>query len=112
MLICDPGGEVYTRRTFSAHRYDSKVLNSYGHAVPVIAGQLERTGAAARGVILETNFTPASDVFTLDIRSAYAVPIAAKTGAHVHVHPRGNAFAGSARRREIFRPGDTLKPRW
>ncbi len=74
MLVCDPGGEVYTKRTFSAHRYDSKVLNSYGHAVPVIAGQLERTGAAARGVILATNFTPASDVFTLELRSAYAVP--------------------------------------
>jgi len=74
MLVCDPGGEVYTRRTFSAHRYDSKVLNSYGHAVPIVAGQLQRTGAAARGVILETNFTADTDVFKLDIRSAYAVP--------------------------------------
>ena len=74
MLVCDPGGEVYTKRTFSSHRYDSKVLNSYGHAVPIIAGQLEQAGAEARGVILQTNFTAASDVFTLDIRSAYAVP--------------------------------------
>jgi hypothetical protein len=74
MLVCDPGGEVYTRRTFSAQRYDSKVLNSFGHAVPIIAGQLQRTGAAARGVMLATNFTAAKDVFTLDIRSAYAVP--------------------------------------
>jgi len=74
MLVCDPGGEVYTRRTFSAQRYDSKVLNSFGHAVPIVAGQLQRTGAAARGVILATNFTAARDVFTLDIRSAYAVP--------------------------------------
>ncbi len=74
MLVCDPGGEVYTRRTFSAHRYDSKVLNSYGHAVPILAGQLQRTGAAARGVILETNFTADTDVFKLDLSSAYAVP--------------------------------------
>ena len=74
MVICDPGGEVYTRRTFSPHRYDSKVLNSYGHAVPVVAGQLQQTGAAARGVILETNSTDAADVFKLDLRSAYAVP--------------------------------------
>jgi hypothetical protein len=74
MVVCDPGGEVYTRRTFGPHRYDSKVLNSYGHAVPIIAGQLEKTGAAARGVILETNFTAASDRLTLDFRSAYAVP--------------------------------------
>jgi hypothetical protein len=74
MVICDPGGEVYTRRTFSAHRYDSEVLNSFGHAVPVVAGQLQRTGANARGVILATNFSPAQDRITFDFRSAYAVP--------------------------------------
>ncbi len=74
MVICDPGGEVYTARTFSAHRYDSKVLNSFGHAVPVVAGQLQRTGAEAQGVILETNSTDAADTFKLDIRSAYPVP--------------------------------------
>jgi hypothetical protein len=74
MVICDPGGEVYTKRTFGPHRYDSKVLNSFGHAVPVIAGQLQRTGADARGVILETNFSAAADTFKLDYHSAYAVP--------------------------------------
>jgi hypothetical protein len=74
MVICDPGGEVYTKRTFSAHRYDSKVLNSFGHAVPVIAGQLQKAGADARGVMLETNFTDAADTLQLDIRSAYPVP--------------------------------------
>ncbi len=74
MVICDPGGEVYTKRTFGPHRYDSKVLSSFGHAVPVIAGQLQRAGADARGVILETNFTDAADTFKLDYRSAYAVP--------------------------------------
>jgi hypothetical protein len=74
MIICDPGGEVYTRRTFGPHRYDSKVLNSYGHALPIIAGQLEKAGADARAEILETNFTAASDVFKLDLRSAYPVP--------------------------------------
>jgi hypothetical protein len=74
MVICDPGGEVYTKRTFGAHRYDSKVLSSFGHAVPVIAGQLQKTGADAHGVILETNFSAAADTFKLDYRSAYAVP--------------------------------------
>jgi hypothetical protein len=74
MVICDPGGEVYTKRTFSAHRYDSKVLNSFGHAVPVIAGKLQKAGADARGIILETNFTDAADTLKLDIRSAYPVP--------------------------------------
>ncbi len=74
MIICDPGGEVYTARTFGPHRYDSKVLNSYGHAVPIIADQLERTGKAARGVFMETNFTAVEDVLKMDYHSAYAVP--------------------------------------
>ena len=73
MVICDPGGEVYTKRTFSSHRYDSKVLSSFGHAVPVIAGQLQKDGAKARGVILTTNFTTAVDTFKLEIGSPYPV---------------------------------------
>jgi hypothetical protein len=74
MVICDPGSEVYTARTFGAHRYDSKVLNSYGHAVPVVAGQLQRTGIEARAVLLRTDFREDADTLTLDIRSAYQVP--------------------------------------
>jgi hypothetical protein len=74
MVICDPGAEVYTRRTFSAHRYDSKVINSFGHAVPIVAGQLQKTGASARAVVLRTGFKNEGDVLALDIRSAYPVP--------------------------------------
>ena len=74
MVICDPGGEIYTQRTFSPHRYESKVLNSYGHAVPVIAGQLQRPGADARAAVLRADFTDAEDTLVLDIRSAYPVP--------------------------------------
>jgi hypothetical protein len=74
MIICDPGAEVYTSRTFGAHRYDSKVLNSFGHAVPVIDGQLQRAGADAKADVLKTVFTDQQDVLALDIHSAYAVP--------------------------------------
>ena len=73
MAICDPGAEVYTARTFGPHRYDSKVLNSFGHAVPVVAGQLQRTGAEARAIVLETNFSASQDLLKLDISSAYQV---------------------------------------
>lgn len=74
MVVCDPGGEVYTARTFGPHRYDSKVLNSFGHAVPVIAGQLQQTGLAAHAVILRHEFTDDLDTLAMDISSAYAVP--------------------------------------
>jgi len=74
MLVCDPGSEVYTARTFSAKRYDSKVLSSLGHAVPVVGGKLQRTGAEAKAVVLQTEFSEPTDRLTLDIRSAYDVP--------------------------------------
>jgi len=72
--ILDPGGEVYTARTFSKNRYQSKLLNSFGHPVPIIAGQLQRSGAAAKAVITGKNFTDATDSYALDLRSAYDVP--------------------------------------
>ncbi|HZQ48421.1 MAG TPA: heparinase II/III family protein, partial [Verrucomicrobiae bacterium] len=74
MVVCDPGAEVYTARTFSARRYESKVLNSFGHAVPVIAGQLQRAGLAAHAEILRHEFTDDADTLAMDISSAYAVP--------------------------------------
>ena len=74
MVICDPGAEVYTARTFGAHRYDSKVLSSYGHAVPVVGGQLQRVGPSAKAVVRRADFGSAEDVLALDISSAYAVP--------------------------------------
>jgi hypothetical protein len=74
VVLCDPGAEVYTARTFSSQRYDSKVLNSYGHPVPVVAGQLQSPGSQARGLVVRENFSPARDELTLDLRSAYKVP--------------------------------------
>jgi hypothetical protein len=96
MVICDPGGEVYTARTFGARRYDSKVLNSYGHAVPVIDGQLQRTGADARAVVLRTDFGDGEDMLVLDIRSAYAAP-ELKRLERTFVYRRGASAAFTVR---------------
>jgi Heparinase II/III-like protein len=74
MVICDPGGENYTARTFSPRRYESKVLNSFGHALPIVAGQLQRHGMSARAVVIATNFTASADGIVFDLRSAYSVP--------------------------------------
>jgi hypothetical protein len=71
--LVDPGAEVYTARTFSSRRYESRVLNSYGHPVPVVAGQLQRPGSDARAKIIETQFTEQSDILKMDMSSAYAV---------------------------------------
>ncbi|MDX9980408.1 MAG: hypothetical protein RBU25_10320, partial [Lentisphaeria bacterium] len=70
----DPGGEVYTRRTFSRERYVSKVLNSYGHPVPVVAGKLQPTGRRAAASVLATEFSSLRDSVTLGLSQAYDVP--------------------------------------
>ncbi|MHC4177907.1 MAG: heparinase II/III domain-containing protein, partial [Planctomycetota bacterium] len=71
--LVDPGAEVYTARTFSSRRYDSGVLNSFGHPVPRVAGKLQRTGRSAAAKVLKTEFTDATDTIVLDLSAAYAV---------------------------------------
>ena len=71
--LLDPGAEIYTARTFSSQRYESNVLNSFGHPVPRVAGQLQRTGRTAAARVVKTDFTPETDTLVLDIRSAYPV---------------------------------------
>jgi len=73
-LLLDPGGEIYTARTFSSRRYESNVLNSFGHPVPVVAGKLQKTGRQAQGRVISRDFTDNTDTLVLDISSAYDVP--------------------------------------
>jgi hypothetical protein len=73
-LLLDPGAEIYTARTFSSRRYESNVLNSFGHPVPVVAGKLQQIGRAARGRVVRQSFTDSTDTLVLDISSAYDVP--------------------------------------
>jgi hypothetical protein len=70
--LLDPGPEVYTSRTFGAKRYDSKVLNSFGHSVPLVAGCMQSVGSNAKAKILKTDFTDAADTLAMDISSAYS----------------------------------------
>jgi hypothetical protein len=71
--LLDPGSEIYTARTFSSKRYESGVLNSFGHSVPRVAGQLQRTGRDAAAKVLKTDFTDQADTLVIDIQSAYKV---------------------------------------
>ena len=73
-LSGDPGGEVYTARTFSKRRYESNILNSYGHPVPVVNGTLQSTGAEARAEVVSTSFSDEGDILVLELKAAYAVP--------------------------------------
>ena len=72
--IGDPGGEIYTARTFSPRRYESKILSSYGHPVPRVAGKLQKDGGCAAARVLEKTFADDRDVLVLDLTAAYDVP--------------------------------------
>ena len=74
-VLVDPGLEVYTARTFGPRRYDSKVLNSYGHAVPVVAGQLQHEGREFAATVVSTAFGDQEDSVVFDLTKAYAVPV-------------------------------------
>lgn len=92
MLVCDPGKEVYTASTFGSKRYDSKVNGSYGHPVPLIAGQQQHDGAKTDAVLLASDFTPDQDRVKFDLRAAYAVP-ALHTLEREFIFRRGSAAA-------------------
>jgi len=74
LMLLDPGNEVYTARTFSKQRYESNLLNSWGHSVPVVAGKLQRPGAEAHARVMDTVFSDESDTLQLDLASAYECP--------------------------------------
>ncbi|MDI1249177.1 MAG: heparinase II/III family protein [Lacunisphaera sp.] len=73
-VLVDPGLEVYTKRTFGPDRYASKVLSSYGHGVPVVAGQLQQPGREFAAKVISTSFTEKEDTVVLDLAGGYGVP--------------------------------------
>ena len=87
--ILDPGGEVYT---FSKDRYKSNLLNSFGHPVPVVAGQLQRPGRDAQAVVVARTFTAATDTLAMDLRGVYGVK-ELKTLKRTFVYSRAGAGA-------------------
>ena len=90
-VVLDAGGEQYTARTFSARRYESRVLNSYGHPVPVAAGALQQEGATSRAKVLETVFRDDADRIKFDLASAYSKAPGLKTLTRTFLFAREGA---------------------
>lgn len=72
IMTGDPQGEIYTRRTFSSQRYESKVLNSYGHPVPRVDGELQPRGRLFAAEIKKIYSKNGVDTFIVDLTKAYA----------------------------------------
>ncbi len=74
-LVGDPGGpHAYDNKTFGPERYARKILNSFGHPVPVVAGQLQVDATKVHPKVLKTKFTAERDEFQIDLKPAYDVP--------------------------------------
>lgn len=70
--VGDPGGPFYyTADTFTSKRFNSKLLNSYGHPVPEIDGTLQVDATKVHPKILSVHFSPSEDHIVMDISSAY-----------------------------------------
>ena len=78
LVAGDVGREVYTARTFGSRRYESAVINSYGHPVPRVGGRLQLQGREAAARVVKTDFTDAKDTVVLDIARAYDCPTLAE----------------------------------
>ena len=74
-LVGDPGGpHAYDNKTFGPERYERKILNSFGHPVPVVAGQLQVDATKVHPKVLKTKFTSTQDEIQIDLKPAYNVP--------------------------------------
>jgi len=70
-ILCDLGSGEYTRQYFEPEtRYDYLVNSSRGHSVPIIGGELQKTGTT-RAVAEKLD----DDTFTVHYGFAYEVPI-------------------------------------
>ena len=74
-LVGDPGGpHAYNNKVFGPERYTYKILNSFGHPVPVVAGQLQLDATKIHPKVIATHFTEKQDEISIDLKPAYAVP--------------------------------------
>ncbi|WP_309386472.1 heparinase II/III domain-containing protein [Cerasicoccus frondis] len=94
-VLVDPGMERYTASSFSPHRYDVSLNNSFGHAVPLVANRMQKSGAEAKGEIADTFNAEQEDRIQLDMTEAYRAPDLEKLTRTLTYERPGKAQAGS-----------------
>lgn len=70
-LLVDPGAVVYTRDSFGPDRYKNRIINSFGHSVPVIDGRLQSVGKNTDAVLLAKSIDKKKILVKFNIRPAY-----------------------------------------
>jgi hypothetical protein len=73
--VGDPGGPLfYTAETFTSKRYDSRLLNSFGHPVPEIDGKLQLDATRVKLPPVVASFSPQEDSVQMNLTAAYDDP--------------------------------------
>ena len=73
--VGDPGGPVaYIAGTFGPKRFQSRLLNSFGHPVPALDGQLQLDATTVKAAVLSESFAAGQDRISLDLSKAYIDP--------------------------------------
>jgi hypothetical protein len=86
--VGEPGGpHFYNAATFGPHRLDSKLLNSFGHPVPEIGGNLQLDATKVKVSVTSHEFTDTEDRIAIDMTNAYDVP-ALKRATRTLTHSR------------------------
>jgi hypothetical protein len=110
-IVGDPGGPgYYTASTFGSHRYDSKLLNSYGHPVPQIDGSLQLEATTVHPTVLSSSFTPERDTVAMDLTPAYKTAHLQKLTRTLTYSRAGAGSVEIADRFEITAPAEIVEP--
>ena len=79
-VLIDVGVETYTRKTFSAERYDIWTMQSAYHNLPTFEGVMQRDGAVFAAREVETTFEESYSLIGMEIADAYPP----EAGAHTY----------------------------
>lgn len=71
--LTDPGRGLYTRQYFGAERYENVFANSYGHGVPRIGGEMQKTGREFCGAMSNVVINAPSKRAEVEFARAYPV---------------------------------------
>ena len=105
--VGEPGGPyAYDDKTFGPERYRRKILNSFGHPVPVVGGQLQIDATKAKPVVTKTRFLSETDEITIDMKPSYQVPELIKLERSMRYSRKGAGFVVIEDEVEFSKPMD------
>lgn len=70
-VLVDPGVTNYNSVTMGPKAFEYQIKGSYGHSVPLVAGQWQKRGSQFASTVKEQRFTDAADSLTFDLAAGY-----------------------------------------